>query len=142
MVFKKESILGRLQKLETVLENLQDKPVNNLEQYKSDLDLQWIIERGLEVASSIIFDIGNHILSGHYKVSVDEYEQILQQLAAKNVITAGLYNELSGLAGFRNILVHDYLTLNHEIVFNHYKKAQDIFPQFIAEIYDWLEKQD
>ena len=23
-----------------------------------------------------------------------------------------------------------------------YKKAQDIFPQFIAEIYDWLEKQD
>ncbi len=34
MVFKKESILGRLQKLEIVLENLQDKPVNNLEQYK------------------------------------------------------------------------------------------------------------
>ena len=142
MVFKKESILGRLQKLETVLDNLKDKPVNNLEQYKSDLDLQWIVERGLEVASSIIFDIGNHILSGHYKVSVDEYEQILQQLAAKKVISAGLYNELSGLGGFRNILVHGYLTLNHEIVFNHYKKAQDIFPQFIAEIYGWLEKQD
>jgi len=142
VVFKKESILGRLQKLETVLENLQDKPVNNLEQYKSDLDLQWIVERGLEVASSIIFDIGNHILSGHYKVAVDEYEQILQQLTAKKVISAGLYNELSGLGGFRNILVHGYLTLNHEIVFNHYKKAQDIFPQFIAEIYAWLEKQD
>jgi len=141
VVFRKESILERLKKLETVLENLQDKPVNNLEQYSSDLDLQWIVERGLEVASSVIFDIGNHILSGHYKVSVDEYEQILQQLAAKKVISTDLYNELSGLGGFRNILIHDYLSLNHEIVFKHYNKAQTVFPQFIAEIYAWLEKQ-
>jgi len=142
VVFRKESILERLKKLETVLENLQDKPVNSLEQYKSDLDLQWIVERGLEVASSIIFDIGNHILSGHYKVSVDEYEQILQQLAAKKVISTSLYNELSGLGGFRNILVHDYLSLNHEIVFNHYKKAKKYFPQFISEIHAWLENKD
>ncbi len=141
MVFRKESILGRLKKLETVLENLQNKPVNNLDHYRGDLDLQWIVERGLEVASSIIFDIGNHILSGYYKVSVDEYEQILQQLAAKKVISAGLYDELSGLGGFRNILVHDYLSLNHEIVFNHYENAQTVFPQFIAEIFTWLEKQ-
>jgi len=141
VVFRKESILERLKKLETVIENLQDKPVDNLEQYKSDLDLQWIVERGLEVASSVIFDVGNHILSGHYKLSVDEYEQILQQLATKQVISSDLYNELSGLGGFRNILVHNYLSLDHEIVFNNYKKAQIVFPRFIAEIYDWLEKQ-
>ncbi len=91
MVFRSESILERLKKLEAVLENLQDKPVENLEQYSSDLDLQWIVERGL--------------------------------------------------GGFRNILVHDYLSLDHEIVLNHYKKAQTVFPQFIAEIYAWLEKQ-
>lgn len=142
MVFRKESILERLKKLETVIENLQDKPVNNLEQYSSDLDLQWIVERGLEVASSVIFDVGNHILAGHYKVSVDEYEQILQQLAAKQVISSDLYKELSGLGGFRNILVHNYLSLDHQIVLSHYKKAQTVFPGFIAEIYDWLEKQD
>jgi len=142
VVFRKESILERLKKLETVLENLQDKSVDNLEQYKSDLDLQWIVERGLEVASSVIFDVGNHILAGHYKISVDEYEQILQQLAAKQVISSELYNELSGLGGFRNILVYDYLSLDHEIVFNRYKKSQTVFPGFIAEIYDWLEKQE
>jgi len=141
VVFRKESILERLKKLETVLENLQNKPVYNLEQYSNDLDLQWLVERGLEVASSTILDLGNHILSGYYKVSVDEYEQILQQLAAKKVISNELHNQLSGLGGFRNILVHDYLSLDHEIVFNHYKKAQTVFPQFIAEIHDWLEKK-
>ncbi len=141
MVFRKESILERLKKLETVIENLQDKPVNNLEQYSSDLDIQWIVERGLEIASSVIFDVGNHILAGHFKISVDEYEQILQQLATKQVISSDLYNELSGLGGFRNILVHNYLSIDHEIVFSHYKKARTVFPRFIAEIHDWLEKQ-
>ncbi len=141
MVFRKESILERLKKLEGVLENLEDQPVNDLEQYSSDLDLQWIVERGLEVASSIIFDLGNHILAGYYKVSVDEYEQILKQLAAKKVISNDLDEELRGLGGFRNILVHNYLNIDHKIVFNHYQKAQTVFPQFIAEIYDWLEQQ-
>ncbi len=139
MVLRKESVLERLKKLESVLNNLQDKPVNNIEQYSDDLDLQWMIERGLEVASSIIFDVGNHILSGFYKISVEEYEQILQQLSAKKVISRELFDELSGLGGFRNILVHDYLRLDPAIVLNHHKKALAVFPRFIAEINSWLE---
>lgn len=140
MVFRKEHILERLKKLEAVIENMKGKTVHSVEQYSRDLDLQWIIERGLEVASSTVLDIGNQILAGHYKVSVDEYEQILQQLEAKKVISSELYKELRGLGGFRNILVHDYLSLDHEIVYSHYKKAFTVFPRFIAEIYDWLEK--
>jgi len=106
VVLRKESVFERLKKLESTLDNLQNKPVKNIEQYSDDLDLQWMIERGLEVASSIILDVGNHILSGFYKVSVEEYEQILQQLTSKNVISRELFDELSGLGGFRNILVH------------------------------------
>jgi len=142
VVFRKENILERLKKLEAVIENLKNKPVHSVEQYSRDLDLQWMIERGLEVASSAILDVGNHILAGHYKVSVDEYEQILQQLEAKKVISSELYEELRGLGGFRNILVHDYLSLDHKIVYSYYKKALTVFPAFIAEIHDWLEKQD
>lgn len=138
MVFRKEIIFERLKKLESVLENLKDKPVHSLEQYSRDLDLQWMVERGLELASSAILDLGNHILAAYYKVSVDEYEQILQQLEAKKVISRELYEELRGLGGFRNILVHDYLSLDHEIVYSHYKKALTVFPRFIAEIYHWL----
>ncbi len=139
MVLRKESVLERLKKLESTLDNLQNKPVINIEQYSDDLDLQWMIERGLEVASSIIFDVGNHILSGFYKVSVEEYEQILQQLSAKKVISRELFDELSGLGGFRNILVHDYLRLDPVIVINHHQKALTVFPRFIAEIHTWLE---
>jgi len=102
-------VIERLKKLEEVLSRLKDRSGVTLEEYRWSTDTQWIIERGLELASSAIFDIGNHILSGVYQTSVEEYEQILEKLCEKGVISKELYKELRGLGGFRNILVHGYL---------------------------------
>jgi len=99
-----------------------------------------MIERGLELASSVILDIGNHILAGVYGISVDEYEEILEKLCEKAMISAALYQELRGLGGFRNILVHGYLRLSPELVYKHFQKALSTFPKFMAEIENWLEK--
>ncbi len=139
MVFKKQSVIERLKKLEEVLSRLKDRSGVTLEEYRWSTDTQWIIERGLELASSAIFDIGNHILSGVYQTSVEEYEQILEKLCEKGVISKELYKELRGLGGFRNILVHGYLSLDSELVYHHFKKALRAFPRFIAEIEEWLE---
>ena len=139
MVFKKRSVIERLKKLEEVLSKLKDKAGVALEEYRWSTDTQWIIERGLELASSAIFDIGNHILSGVYRTSVEEYEQILEKLHEKGVISKELYEELRGLGGFQNILVHGYLGLDPELVYYHFKKALHAFPRFIAEIEEWLE---
>ncbi len=142
MVFKKENVLERLKKLEEIIARLKEKERITFEDYHKDADIQWIIERGLEIGASTIFDIGNHILSGAYQTSVEEYEQILMKLQEKQVISKGLYDELRGLGGFRNILVHGYLSLNTELVYGHYKKALDFFPKFIAEIVKWLERYE
>jgi len=141
MVFKRESVVERLKKLEEVLAKLKEKEGLSLEEYRQDTDTQWIIERGLEIASSTILDIGNHILAGAYQTAVEEYEQILEKLHEKGVISKGLYQELRGLGGFRNILVHGYLSLDVELVYEHYKKALATFPRFIAEIERWSEEQ-
>jgi uncharacterized protein YutE (UPF0331/DUF86 family) len=139
VVFKKESAIERLKKLEEVLAKLRERAGITLEEYQQDTDAQWIIERGLEIASSTILDVGNHILAGAYQTPVEEYEQILEKLHEKKIISKELYEELRGLGGFRNILVYGYLGLNPELVFEHYKKALDSFPKFIAEIDRWLE---
>ncbi|MGQ9608958.1 MAG: type VII toxin-antitoxin system HepT family RNase toxin [bacterium] len=139
MVFKKESVLEQLKKLEQVIAKLKEREKITLEKYQQDMDVQWITERGLEIGASTILDIGNHILSGAYQISVDEYEQILKRLREKQVISKELYNELRGLEGFRNILVRGYLALSAELVYEHYRRALDSFPMFIAEIAIWLE---
>jgi uncharacterized protein YutE (UPF0331/DUF86 family) len=139
MVFREESILERLKKLEEILDQLKDKEGIKLEEYRRDRDVQWIIERGCEVGSAAILDIGNHILAGVYQTPAEEYEQILEKLQERRVISESLYRELRGLGGFRNILVHGYLVLNPELVFAHYQKALASFPRFVVEIENWLE---
>lgn len=140
MVFREESILERLKKLEDVVTRLREKANVSFEEYLQDQDLQWIVERGLEVASSAILDLGNHILAGKFLIPVEKYEQILQKLLEKQVISSELYAELRGLGGFRNILVHGYLSINPELVYLHFRRALTTFPMFIAEIERWLRQ--
>lgn len=139
MVFKVEAVRTWLKKLAEVLSQLQQKETVSLEQYLQDLDLQWTIERGLELACSAVLNIGNHILSAVFQTAVEEYEQILAKLAEKKVISHELYGELRGLGGFRNILVHGYLEINPELVYSNFKKSLRVLPRFIAEIESWLE---
>lgn len=141
MVFSKQSILERLKKLEEVLAKLKEKEYVELAEYKRDTDTQWIVERGLEIASSMILDIGNHILASVYRTAATEYEEILGKLGEKRVISESLYKKLQGLGGFRNILVHGYLSLNQDLVYEHYRKALSSFPRFIAEIERWVSTQ-
>jgi uncharacterized protein YutE (UPF0331/DUF86 family) len=142
MVFKRSSVKDRLKRLEEVMAKLREKENISLAEYEKDEDIQWMIERGIEIGSAAIFDIGNHILSGVHQTSVDEYEKILQKLREKRVISDSLYEKLKGLGGFRNVLVHGYLTINNSVVYEHYKKALESFPRFIGEIEAWLDKYD
>jgi len=141
MVFREESVIERLKKLEEVLAKLGERARITLEEYQRDTDARWIIERGLELGSSAILDIGNHVLAGAFQISVEEYEQILERLCEKDVISPDLHSELRGLGGFRNILVHGYLTLNPDLVYEHYRRALRSFPRFIAEIERWLAQR-
>ncbi len=142
MVFKKESVLERLKRFEEVLSHLETKSCTSLEDYQKETDLQWIIERGLEVASTIIFDIGNRILAGVYRTPAQGYEEILEEIWKKGVLSDELYRNLRGLGGFRNLLVHGYLSLDPRLVYENFRKASQVFPQFIAEIEEWLSRRE
>jgi uncharacterized protein YutE (UPF0331/DUF86 family) len=57
------------------------------------------------------------------------------------VISDSLGTRLDGLSGFRNILVHDYMALNRDLVLDNLLKAPQDFTDFMTEIRDWLEEQ-
>lgn len=141
MVFREQTVIERLTKLDGVVAKLAQRADMTRDAYRADTDAQWIIERGLEIGSSIVLDIGNHILAGAFQISVDEYEQIIERLREKDVISAGLHAELRGLGGFRNVLVHGYAKLDPELVYEHYRKALRTFPRFIGEIERWLSRR-
>ena len=112
-----------------------------LARLKSDLQLQWAVERGLQVAAEGLFDAGNHILSSALQESVDEYRQIPARLAARGVLTAETAARLDSLAGFRNILVHEYAAIDLEKLHTSLSRLDD-FDAFVGDVVRWLAKKD
>lgn len=139
MVLRPVAIEQRLKELEQILQELQK--YRRLNPAQVDLSQRWIIERGLIAAASLIFDIADHILAGQFGFYAETYEESLRKLSEEAVISAPLYRQLKGLGGFRNILVHRYLDIDPDELFENHQKALVVFPRFAREILVWLEQQ-
>jgi uncharacterized protein YutE (UPF0331/DUF86 family) len=108
-----------------------------LERLEEDLMLQWAVEHGLQIAAEGLFDVGSHILAGEFMESVDEYREILPRLRARGVLSDATVTGLEGLAGFRNVLVHEYAAVDLHRVHAGLDRPDD-FDAFIADVEGWL----
>jgi len=142
MVVRAEAIQVRLQRLEEVISELERLGDLDLETLRVNVSQRWAVERGLQLGAEILFDIGNHILSAHFGVSPEDYGDIVRQLANRGVIGEELRNRLSGLSGFRNILVHDYMRLDPDKVFEALGRAPVDFSDLARAVRVWLASLD
>jgi hypothetical protein len=82
---------------------------------------------------------GNHILTAHFGVSPQDYEDIITQLGIHGVIDPELQGRLKGLGGFRNVLVHGYLGIDPTRIENALQRAPADFRDFGRVILRWLD---
>lgn len=141
MVFRTEAVQTRLRRLEEVISELEELGTLDRAELRRSRRDQWAVERGLHLGAEILFDVGNHILSTRFGVSPEDYADILEQLALQGILDEALQARLRGLAGFRNILVHDYLRLDPERVLEALTKAPRDFSDFADAIRKWLENE-
>ena len=69
----------------------------------------------------------------------DYYESILR-LGELDVLPADFAERLAPIAGFRNILVHEYLTVNWDEVYGNLQRLDDLY-QFAEYVRNWLRGQ-
>jgi uncharacterized protein YutE (UPF0331/DUF86 family) len=139
VVYRDSAIRVRINRLEEVITELEKLQRLGQEALRSSLSQMWAVERGLQLGAEIIFDVGNHILTTRYGVSPADYGDIVKQLARQRVISKALAVRLEGLAGFRNIIVHDYIRLDPEKVLAALAVAPGDFNDFASALRGWLD---
>lgn len=142
MVLKRESVSGRLEELDRILSELLLYESVMVDDLLDDLSQRWIIERGLIAAAGIILDIAEHILVAHFGAYSNTYEASLAGIHERGVVSDTTYQQLKGLGGFRNILVHLYQDVDITQLWQNYRKALSVFPQFVREVTVWLDRVD
>jgi uncharacterized protein YutE (UPF0331/DUF86 family) len=138
MTLRPEVVYERLRKLREVVANLETLRHLPCEELAASFRNYWLAERGLQLATEILFDIGNHILAGRFDWSPSTYEEIPQKLCERKVISEELRDRLRGLGGFRNILVHDYLDVDHDLLYGFLQEELGCFLGFADEVEDFL----
>jgi uncharacterized protein YutE (UPF0331/DUF86 family) len=141
MPLRADIVRRKLLSIEEATGRLRSWMPISLEKLKVDLKLQWAVERGLQVAAESLFDAGNHILSGAFQETVDEYREIPARLAAHGVVTPQTEARLQSLSGFRNILVHEYAAVDLVKLQASLSRLDD-FDAFVGDVVRWLDARE
>jgi len=91
-------------------------------------------ERYLQLAIQAVLDIGNHIVADLKLNLPAENRDVFVLLAERKIVSAPLAKKLMSMAGFRNILVHEYLEIDRHRVFEVLKKDLSDFDRFIKAV--------
>lgn len=136
----KSVIINKLDQLSKYYQQLEKYKNIKDEDLKNDLDKLWSVERGLQLCIQTILDIGNHILS-EKGIVVDNYSEIFEKMGKVEIIPEDFGNRIKGMAGFRNILVHEYTDVDIEVVVDVLNNSLDDFNKFAYYINDYLENE-
>lgn len=133
-------IRRRLSKLEESLRRLESKKKVARKEFLNNWEIQDIVLREFEVAIESCVDIGTHIISEKGWKSPEKYSDVPDILAENGVIPKNFKENLRNIIAFRNIIVHEYLYIDYDKVYNNLRKLDD-FRKFAEYIEDFLKKE-
>lgn len=102
--------------LNTALENLEKHKNLKIADLKSDLDLLWILERGVYLTIQNLLMMFAHIASSDINREWETYSELPLILSANEIIDAKEKELLTRLIGFRNRLNHECTSVSPEIL--------------------------
>lgn len=106
---------------------------------KSDMIRYWGIERGIQICIECIIDIANIIISVSGQEKPDTYREIMLKMSDLEVVSVNFSKRLANMAGFRNILVHDYTKIDAEVILNILKNDINDFIKYTVEVNKWMK---
>ncbi|HVO25817.1 MAG TPA: DUF86 domain-containing protein [Candidatus Margulisiibacteriota bacterium] len=140
MTLRPDTVRERLALVRTNLAVLDTMAGLPRDSFLADRKEQWAAAYALQTTVQALLDAGAHILSGHFKESPREYAEIVPQLVRHDVIDAPLGERLLKVAGFRNILVHEYAAVDYALVHEKLGQLADL-AAFAAALDGWLTAQ-
>ncbi len=132
-------IEARLENMETALVNLKRYQHLSLKDFNKDLSFMWIAAKGLEILIQNLLDIGAHLLASEIKNDWDDYGEIILKLGQHGIIPESFAQRILGMAGLRNILVHEYLRIDPNKLYDFTQNRLADFTDFMAYVQDYLD---
>ena len=114
------------------------------EKKRSDFDddpyLRDIVERNLEVAAQCCIDICHRIVALEKARKPNDAHEAILRMGELGVLDPGFAKRLAPIAGFRNILVHEYLGLNWDEIYSNLQRMGELL-NFAEAVSLWMRQR-
>lgn len=139
LVFSK--IVAKLGRLDEYLGYLNEIQRVKRNIFVSDYHFYGLAERYLQLSIEILLDVGKLIIISERLRKPEDNRDIFVVLNESKVISPRLGNRLIGIANFRNILVHDYESIDREIIYRKLQRNTPDFTDFKKEVLHFLRRK-
>lgn len=123
-------ILRKLADLDVYVRQLGEYRGVTADRYRDDWRTQRVIDRTLQIAIEACLDIANHLIADRQLRAPSTYADTFQILAEAGLLSPSLLKRMEGIAGFRNLLVHEYARLDPGRVVLLVNERLDDFAEF------------
>jgi uncharacterized protein YutE (UPF0331/DUF86 family) len=132
-------------KLAVILENLEAlKPIEEFspDKYLSDIYKRKATERLLQELIEAAIDINTYIIVQEGHNAPEDYYDSFIKLGEVNIISVELAKKLAPSAGLRNRLVHEYDFLDHSLILEAVKTAEQLYPRYVKEVEAYITEHN
>lgn len=129
--------MDRLRECLNKLEPFKDKL---REEFEKDAYLRDIVERNLEVAIQCCIDMAHRIISIEEAIKPTDYYEGFIILGQLKVLPIDFSKKIASMAGFRNVLVHEYVGIDWDEVYRNLQSLPDLY-RFAEFVRAWMKRK-
>lgn len=131
---EEEVIRNRLKYLDEYISDLEEERHLTWEEFLTSKKTRRYVERTLQLAVECCLDIGHHIIAEERLREPADNKDVFSVLHEAGFLRRSDVARLRQMAGFRNIVVHDYTRLDPALVFGILKNGTTDLVDFSLDI--------
>jgi len=117
-----------------LLRDLRSLAETARDDYLRDRRLHAQAERWLQLAAECVLDIAHHLIADRGWRTPSSYRDAIGVLAESGALDEELASQLVRWAGLRNVLVHVYIDIDHERIFEILQSDLDQLQRFAEAV--------
>lgn len=87
-------------------------------------------------------DLAKHVAAHDFGYDGDEAKEAVRTLGGQGVIDEGTTETLVAAIGFRNVLAHEYGTVDYDQVYDFLQDGLEVYDRFSQQVAQWARSGD
>lgn len=137
-----QTIQVRLVLMRELLETLEKVTASSADDLRADSVTRLAVERIMTQLVDLAVSINQHVVSSLGGLPSADYRSTFGDASKLGLIDTGLARQLASSVGLRNVLVHDYLEVDLQIVADSIPLAKQQYGQYVKAVSRWLRERE